>query len=56
MLYANGRKFSNVNSLRDAIFYNWDMITLDVVHWQISSIRKRCCDVIKRDGDKIAYL
>lgn len=46
MVYEDGRQFSTVESLTQAILESWDSISINYKHWHLVSIPKRVIDVI----------
>lgn len=55
MVHASERQYSNDNGLREAILCKWDRVSLECILRHIASMPKRCCHLIKGDGDRIAY-
>lgn len=54
-VYANGRQFNDIQSLREAIVDSWDQIELEQCQNLINSMKNRIFDVIRNNGDNINY-
>lgn len=55
MVYAQGRQYNTVEALKQAIIEGWDNISAQCVQRHIASMPNRCIQMIKSDGNKIAY-
>lgn len=54
-VYANGKQYDNVNSLKDAIRTEWSAISMEVLENLVKSMKTRIFDVIKCKGGNINY-
>lgn len=50
MVHTNEMQLKIVNELNESIKRNWDRITFPCIQGYISSMPKRCLDVLKADG------
>jgi hypothetical protein len=51
----NDRQFQSVSDLSTAILRSWDKIPLKTLDDLVNSVGRRCIEVIKAKGGKIAY-
>ena len=54
-VYANGKKYDNVNELTTAILSEWAGIESETLRKLINSMPKRCIEVIEMHGSKTHY-
>ena len=54
-VYGNGKQFSTVNELRDAIFTSWNNILPTLMDTLISSIPQTMFEVINKNGGSTHY-
>ena len=54
-VYANGRQFENVQSLKQAILEAWEEIPHETLQKLIDSMKDRMFEVISKNGDPTMY-
>ena len=54
-VYAGGRQYTTRRELKDAIEREWDLIPMSKLTKLVSTMPKRCIEVLKSSGAKIAY-
>lgn len=54
-VYANGKQYDDKTALKNAILAAWDNIQLSTLEKLVDSMNRRCCEVIRLNGNKIKY-
>ena len=54
-VYANGKQFSCVTELKDAILLAWENIELETLEKLVGSMSNRVFEIIKANGGSIKY-
>ncbi|KAG2945078.1 hypothetical protein PC119_g6661 [Phytophthora cactorum] len=54
-VYANGKQYSSVGELTEALYETWDAIEMDTIKSLIESMPRRYKECIKKPGNKTHY-
>ncbi|KAG2978279.1 hypothetical protein PC118_g12384 [Phytophthora cactorum] len=54
-VYANGKQYSSVGEITEALYETWDAIEMDTIKSLIESMPRRCKECIKKHDNKTHY-
>ncbi|KAG2759980.1 hypothetical protein PC129_g8793 [Phytophthora cactorum] len=54
-VYANGKQYSSVGDITEALYETWDATEMDTIKSFIEPMPRRCKECIKKHGNKTHY-